>query len=492
MQATENNGKTASRQARRAIDGALSKDRGRLLALWSKWNAKPDDPALREGFVAKLQASVAERARRAAALPAASVDTTLPIAAHADEIVALIRAHQVVVVAGETGSGKTTQLPKLCLLAGRGAAGMVGCTQPRRIAARSVARRVAEELQVPVGGAVGFQVRFNDAVGEQTAIKFMTDGILLAEIQTDRWLSKYDTLIIDEAHERSLNIDFLLGYLKQLLPKRPDLKLIVTSATIDTARFAEHFGGAPVVGVEGRGFPVEMRYRPLGEPARAGGQLVRRTGERPATDGRAGRSEGGEVSPRMAAESLEGAGERTIVDGIVAACDEIMRDRGIGDTLIFLPGEREIRDAHQALEKRKYRHTEVLPLYARLSAKDQDRVFQPGPQRRIVLATNVAETSLTVPRIHYVIDPGVARVKRYSPRQKLDRLHIEDVSQASANQRAGRCGRIAPGACFRLYSEADFAARPEFTDPEIRRAALAGVILRMLSLGLGSIEDFPF
>nr|MBP6439641.1 DEAD/DEAH box helicase [Thermomonas sp.] len=276
MQATENNGKTASRQARRAIDGALSKDRGRLLALWSKWNAKPDDPALREGFAAKLQASVAERARRAAALPAASVDTTLPIAAHADEIVALIRAHQVVVVAGETGSGKTTQLPKLCLLAGRGAAGMVGCTQPRRIAARSVARRVAEELQVPVGGAVGFQVRFNDAVGEQTAIKFMTDGILLAEIQTDRWLSKYDTLIIDEAHERSLNIDFLLGYLKQLLPKRPDLKLIVTSATIDTARFAEHFGGAPVVGVEGRGFPVEMRYRPLGEPARAGGQLVRR------------------------------------------------------------------------------------------------------------------------------------------------------------------------------------------------------------------------
>ena len=492
MQATENNGKTASRQARRAIDGALSKDRGRLLALWSKWNAKPDDPALRVGFAAKLQASVAERARRAAALPAASVDTTLPIAAHADEIVALIRAHQVVVVAGETGSGKTTQLPKLCLLAGRGAAGMVGCTQPRRIAARSVARRVAEELQVPLGGAVGFQVRFNDAVGEQTAIKFMTDGILLAEIQTDRWLSKYDTLIIDEAHERSLNIDFLLGYLKQLLPKRPDLKLIVTSATIDTARFAEHFGGAPVVGVEGRGFPVEMRYRPLGEPARAGGQLVRRTGERPATDGRAGRSEGGEVSPRMAAESLEGAGERTIVDGIVAACDEIMRDRGIGDTLIFLPGEREIRDAHQALEKRKYRHTEVLPLYARLSAKDQDRVFQPGPQRRIVLATNVAETSLTVPRIHYVIDPGVARVKRYSPRQKLDRLHIEDVSQASANQRAGRCGRIAPGTCFRLYSEADYASRPEFTDPEIRRAALAGVILRMLSLGLGSIEDFPF
>jgi ATP-dependent helicase HrpA len=480
------------RQARRAIDGALTRDRGRLLGLWSKWNAKPGDAGLRDAFLGKLQASVAERERRAAALPAARVDETLPIAAHADEIVGLIRAHQVVVIAGETGSGKTTQLPKLCLLAGRGAAGMVGCTQPRRIAARSVARRVAEELQVPLGGAVGFQVRFNDAVSEQTAIKFMTDGILLAEIQTDRWLSKYDTLIIDEAHERSLNIDFLLGYLKQLLPKRPDLKLVVTSATIDTARFAAHFGGAPVVNVEGRGYPVEMRYRPLGEPARAGGQLVRRAGERPATDGRAGRSEGGEVSPRMAAESLEGAGQRTIADGIVAACDEIMRDKGIGDTLVFLPGEREIREAHQALERRKYRHTEVLPLYARLSAKDQDRVFHPGSQRRIVLATNVAETSLTVPRIHYVVDPGVARVKRYSPRQKLGRLHIEPVSQASANHRAGRCGRIAPGTCFRLYSEADFASRPAFTDPEIRRAALAGVILRMLALGLGSIESFPF
>jgi ATP-dependent helicase HrpA len=453
-------------QARRAIDGASTRDRGRLLGLWSKWNAKPGDPALREAFASKLQASVAERERRAANLPRAAVDETLPIAAHAGELVELIRRHQAVIVAGETGSGKTTQLPKLCLLAGRGAAGMVGCTQPRRIAARSVARRVAEELQVPLGGAVGYQVRFNDNVGEQTAIKFMTDGILLAEIQADRWLSKYDTIIVDEAHERSLNIDFLLGYLRQLLPKRPDLKLIVTSATIDTERFAAHFGDAPVVNVEGRGYPVEMRYRPL-------------------------EGEGEDILGARASEAARG-GERTILDGIVAACDEIMRDKGIGDTLIFLPGEREIRDAHQALEKRKYRHTEVLPLYARLSARDQDRVFHPGPQRRIVLATNVAETSLTVPRIHYVVDPGVARVKRYSPRQKLDRLHIEDVSQASANQRAGRCGRIAPGTCIRLYSEADFLARPEFTDPEIRRAALAGVILRMLSLGLGEIEKFPF
>ena len=460
-------------QARRAIDGASTRDRGRLLGLWAKWNAKPGDAALREAFASKLQASVAERERRAARLPAAKVDDSLPIGAEGERIAALIRSHQVVVVAGETGSGKTTQLPKICLLAGRGAAGMIGCTQPRRIAARSVARRVAEELQVQLGGAVGFQVRFNDAVSESTAIKFMTDGILLAEIQTDRWLSKYDTIIVDEAHERSLNIDFLLGYLKQLLPKRPDLKLIVTSATIDTERFAAHFGGAPVVNVEGRGYPVEMRYRPLGE-----------TGSESLSE--SDKSSGRIASPKSDSDPV------SMLDGIVAACDEIQRDKGIGDTLIFLPGEREIRDAHQALERRKYRHTEVLPLYARLSAKDQDRVFHPGSQRRIVLATNVAETSLTVPRIHYVVDPGVARVKRYSPRQKLDRLHIEAVSQASANQRAGRCGRIVPGTCIRLYSEADFLSRAAYTDPEIRRAALAGVILRMLSLGLGDIEAFPF
>ncbi len=391
-----------------------------------------------------------------AALARHPVDAGLPIAAEADRIVALIRAHQVVVVAGETGSGKTTQLPKLCLAAGRGVDGLVGCTQPRRLAARAVARRVAEELESPLGDAVGFQVRFSEQVGASTVVKFMTDGILLAEIQSDRLLSRYDTIIVDEAHERSLNIDFLLGYLKRLLPRRPDLKVIVTSATIDTARFSAHFGDAPVVAVEGRGFPVEVRYRPL-------------------------EGEGGEE------------GQRSLLDGIVAACDEILSERrGGGDALVFLPGEREIRDAHQALEKRGYRHAEVLPLYARLSARDQDRVFHPGPQRRIVLATNVAETSLTVPRIHYVVDPGVARVKRYSPRQKLDRLHVEPVSQASADQRKGRCGRIAPGTCIRLYSEADFESRPQYTDPEIRRAALAGVILRMLSLGLGAIEDFPF
>ncbi|SFL26375.1 ATP-dependent RNA helicase HrpA [Lysobacter sp. cf310] len=460
--ASATNASAALRQARRAIDGAMSRDRGRLHGLWSRWSGKPADAAARDAFAQALAVSVAQREARAAALPSAPVEASLPIAAEAERIVALIRAHPVVVIAGETGSGKTTQLPKLCLAAGRGAAGMIGCTQPRRIAARAVARRVAEELNTPVGGAVGYQVRFNENVGERTAIKFMTDGILLAEIQSDRWLSAYDTILIDEAHERSLNIDFLLGYLKQLLKKRPDLKLIVTSATIDTERFAAHFDNAPVVSVEGRGYPVSVRYRPLeGE------------GESETADGRV----------REARQ-----GERSVNDGIVAACDEITREDPRGDVLIFLSGEREIRDAHQALERRKYRETEVLPLYARLSVRDQDRVFNPGPKRRIVLATNVAETSLTVPRIRYVVDPGLARVKRYSPRGKLDRLHIEPVSQASADQRKGRCGRISEGTCYRLYSEADFESRPRYTDPEIRRAALAGVILRMLSLGLGSID----
>ncbi|MEO5963679.1 MAG: DEAD/DEAH box helicase, partial [Thermomonas sp.] len=309
MKPIEADAKTALTQARRAIDGALSRDRGRLLGLWSKWKARPDDTALGDAFALKLQASIAERERRAAMLPTAAVDPGLPIAASADHIVDLIRKHQVVVIAGETGSGKTTQLPKLCMQAGRGAAGMIGCTQPRRIAARSVARRVAEELQVQVGGLVGFQVRFNDAVSDATAIKFMTDGILLAEIQADRWLSKYDTIIIDEAHERSLNIDFLLGYLKRLLPRRPDLKLLVTSATIDTARFAAHFGDAPVVEVEGRGYPVEVRFRPL-EMERGSESLSTNKQE----------SDSDPLS---------------MLDGIVAACDEIQREKGIGDVLIF-------------------------------------------------------------------------------------------------------------------------------------------------------------
>ena len=447
--------RAALEQGRRALDRALSRDRGRLHGLWSRWQGKPADAGARQAFEQALNASIATRERRLSTVPAVTLDASLPIAREGDRIIELIRNHQVVVIAGETGSGKTTQLPKLCLAAGRGVAGMIGCTQPRRIAARAVARRVAEELKTELGRGVGFQVRFNDQVGEDTHVKFMTDGILLAEIASDRWLSAYDTIIVDEAHERSLNIDFLLGYLKQLLRKRRDLKVIVTSATIDTERFARHFDDAPVISVEGRTYPVEVRYRAL-------------------------EGEG------------EQAGERTVNEAIVGAVDEITRLDARGDVLVFLPGEREIRDAHQALERRKYRNTEVLPLYARLSNQDQDRVFNPGPNRRIVLATNVAETSLTVPRIRYVVDPGFARVKRYSPRNKLDRLHIEPISQASANQRKGRCGRVAEGICYRLYGEADFQARPEFTDPEIRRSSLAGVILRMLQLGLGRIEDFPF
>ncbi|MBP3974896.1 ATP-dependent RNA helicase HrpA [Pseudoxanthomonas spadix] len=468
--------------ARRAIDGALSRDRGRLHGLWARWKARPDDEQLRERFGQALQASVQAFEQRAASLPAITLDPSLPIAREGEQIVALIRSHQVVVIAGETGSGKTTQLPKLCLAAGRGVAGMIGCTQPRRIAARAVARRVAEELAVPMGGAVGYQVRFNDNLGQDTRIKFMTDGILLAEIASDRWLSNYDTIIVDEAHERSLNIDFLLGYLKQLLARRQDLKVIVTSATIDTARFAAHFSDAPVVSVEGRTYPVEVRYRPL-EPAPGTADSAFATAES---------EEFSESGASSGSQSPAPSPGLTTNEAIVAAVDEITGEDPRGDVLIFLPGEREIRDAHQALERRKYRHTEVLPLYARLSASDQDAVFNPGSQRRIVLATNVAETSLTVPRIRYVIDPGLARVKRYSPRQKLDRLHIEPISQASANQRMGRCGRVAAGVCIRLFSQADFQARPRYTDPEIRRSSLAGVILRMLQLGLGRIEDFPF
>ncbi len=469
MSAIETNLPNRLREARTAIDGAMSRDRGRLLGLLSRWQGKPD-AASEAAFRQLLERSCAQRQQRAARPIAITMDQALPIAREAEQISALIRAYQVVVIAGETGSGKTTQLPKLCLAAGRGSAGMIGCTQPRRIAARAVAARVAEELQTELGTVVGYQVRFTDKVGEDSRIKFMTDGILLAEIASDRWLSRYDTLIIDEAHERSLNIDFLLGYLKQLLRKRPDLKLIVTSATIDTERFSRHFGDAPVVSVEGRTYPVEVRYRPLEEGSKAAAE--------PAAGNR--RRDEADSDPM------------SVNEAIVAAVDEITRSDPRGDVLVFLPGEREIRDAHQALERRKYRETEVLPLYARLSAKDQDRVFNPGAKRRIVLTTNVAETSLTVPRIRYVIDPGLARVKRYSPRQKLDRLHIEPVSQASANQRKGRCGRVSEGVCYRLYAEANFQSRPEFTDPEIRRSSLAGVILRMLQLGLGKIDEFPF
>ncbi|HEV7489791.1 MAG TPA: ATP-dependent RNA helicase HrpA [Rhodanobacteraceae bacterium] len=438
---------------RDALDHVMARDFGRLLARWRRLASARPEPAARElaSLRADVETSASRRATRAQRVPEIRVDETLPIAAKADEIVRLIGAHQVVVLAGETGSGKTTQLPKLCLAAGRGVAGMIGCTQPRRIAARAVARRVASELGTQVGDLVGFQVRFTDQVSAASLIKFMTDGILLAETQSDAWLGAYDTIILDEAHERSLNIDFLLGYLKRLLAKRRDLKLIVTSATIDTARFAAHFADAPVVEVEGRAYPVDVRWRPPPE-----------------------------------------RGETSVAEQIIAAADELTAEDPRGDVLVFLPGEREIRDAHLALSRRKYRETEVLALYARLSAAEQDRVFKPGPQRRIVLATNVAETSLTVPRIRYVIDTGTARVKRYSQRNQLERLHIEPISQAAADQRKGRCGRVGPGVCFRLYGEDDYLERPRYTDPEILRASLAGVILRMLALNLGDVADFPF
>ncbi|WP_406452682.1 ATP-dependent RNA helicase HrpA [Streptomyces sp. NBC_00876] len=394
-------------------------------------------------------------ALRAGRMPALSYPEQLPVSQKKDEILEAIRDHQVVIVAGETGSGKTTQIPKICMELGRGVRGMIGHTQPRRIAARTVAERIAEELKTPLGEAVGWKVRFTDQVNQDaTFVKLMTDGILLAEIQTDRELLAYDTIIIDEAHERSLNIDFLLGYLARLLPKRPDLKVVITSATIDPERFARHFGEAPIVEVSGRTYPVEVRYRPL----------------------------------------LEEDSDDSDRDQITAICDAVdeLQSEGPGDVLVFLSGEREIRDTADALNKRNLRHTEVLPLYARLSHAEQHRVFQRHTGRRIVLATNVAETSLTVPGIKYVIDPGNARISRYSHRTKVQRLPIERISQASANQRKGRCGRTSDGICIRLYSEDDFLTRPEFTDPEILRTNLASVILQMTAAGLGDIEKFPF
>ncbi|MFE2028638.1 ATP-dependent RNA helicase HrpA [Streptomyces hygroscopicus] len=393
-------------------------------------------------------------ADRRAAVPAVTYPEELPVSQKKDAILEAVRDHQVVIVAGETGSGKTTQIPKICLELGRGVKGLIGHTQPRRIAARTVAERIAEELRSPLGESVGWKVRFTDQVSKDTHVKLMTDGILLAEIQTDRELRQYDTIIIDEAHERSLNIDFLLGYLARLLPRRPDLKVVITSATIDPERFSRHFGDAPIVEVSGRTYPVEVRYRPLLE-------------------------EGGEDSDR---------------DQITAICDAVdeLRAEGPGDILVFLSGEREIRDTADALNKKKLPATEVLPLYARLSHAEQHRVFQRHTGRRIVLATNVAETSLTVPGIRYVIDPGAARISRYSHRTKVQRLPIEPISQASANQRKGRCGRTSDGICIRLYSEEDFLTRPEFTDAEILRTNLASVILQMTAAGLGDIEKFPF
>ena len=411
-----------------------------------------------------IAASVAKVARRAAGRPAIAYPPDLPVSAERDRIAAAIRQHQVVIVCGETGSGKTTQIPKICLQLGRGTRGLIGHTQPRRIAARSVAARIADELGAELGTVVGYKVRFTDHTRPDAYIKLMTDGILLAETQGDRTLAAYDTIIIDEAHERSLNIDFLLGYLKQLLPQRPDLKVIVTSATLDAERFAAHFaadaGPAPVLEVSGRSYPVEVRYRPLGG----------------APD---------EVDDE---EELE--------EAIVAAAEDLWRESP-GDILVFLPGEREIRETSDLLAKsmarRPYaRAVEILPLYARLSAEQQQRVFSRSGGRRVVLATNVAETSLTVPGIRYVIDSGLARVKRYSLRNKVTQLQIEKIAQAAADQRAGRCGRIAAGVCVRLYDAEDFAARPKYTEPEILRSSLAAVILRMAALGLSAVDAFPF
>ncbi|MFF8280547.1 ATP-dependent RNA helicase HrpA [Streptomyces lateritius] len=416
-------------------------------------------PEAREAVLDEIAAEAGKAKERvdgrAARVPAITYPEQLPVSQKKDEILKAIRDHQVVIVAGETGSGKTTQIPKICLELGRGVRGMIGHTQPRRIAARTVAERVADELKTPLGEAVGWKVRFTDQVNpDATFVKLMTDGILLAEIQTDRELRAYDTIIIDEAHERSLNIDFLLGYLAQLLPKRPDLKVVITSATIDPERFSRHFGDAPIVEVSGRTYPVEVRYRPL----------------------------------------LEEDSEESDRDQITAICDAVdeLQAEGPGDILVFLSGEREIRDTADALIKKQLRSTEILPLYARLSHAEQHRVFQAHSGRRIVLATNVAETSLTVPGIKYVIDPGTARISRYSHRTKVQRLPIEPVSQASANQRKGRCGRTSDGICIRLYSEDDFVSRPEFTDAEILRTNLASVILQMTAAGLGEIEKFPF
>lgn len=407
-----------------------------------------------------IQAAADRLALVDAAVPQLTYPDSLPVSGRKDDIAAAIEENQVVIIAGETGSGKTTQIPKICLDIGRGRRGLIGHTQPRRIAARTVAERIASELDQDIGESVGYAIRFDDKVSDTTAVKLMTDGILLAEMQRDRFLNKYDTIIIDEAHERSLNIDFLLGYLKRILPKRPDLKVIITSATIDPESFAEHFAQpdgtpAPIIEVSGRTYPVEIRYRPL--EFEAGGKLV----------------------------------DQDPLDGLTEAIEELMAE-GDGDILCFFPGERDIRDAMEAIEAKKWKNVEVAPLFGRLSNQEQHRVFSNHRGRRIVLATNIAETSLTVPGIRYVVDTGTARISRYSTRTKVQRLPIEPISQASANQRSGRCGRVADGIAIRLYSEQDFQSRPEFTDPEILRTNLASVILQMVSLKLGDIEQFPF
>ncbi len=443
----------------------------------------------------KLQVSINRYQDRFTQLPKPEYPLELPVSSKKAEIAAAIQKHQVMIVCGETGSGKTTQLPKICLNLGRGVAGLIGHTQPRRIAARSVASRIAQELNSPLGQVVGYKVRFNDKLSESSYVKLMTDGILLAETQGDQFLNAYDTIIIDEAHERSLNIDFLLGYLKQLLPKRPDLKVIVTSATIDATRFSNHFVGAPIIEVSGRTYPVEIRYRPLGKAGFRSKEISQADNAQFDLDDDTifGIARKAKTEARWLEEDDE---EEAIEEAILDAADDLLR-QGDGDILVFLPGEREIRDVADHLRKyqgrsAKLKHIEVLPLFARLSIEDQQKIFKSHSSRRIVLATNVAETSLTVPGIKYVIDAGLARVNRYSPRAKVEQLQIEKISQAAAKQRAGRCGRVSNGICVRLYSEEDFNNRPEFTEPEILRSSLAAVILRMAALRLGDVAEFPF
>ncbi|NPA71706.1 MAG: ATP-dependent RNA helicase HrpA [Gammaproteobacteria bacterium] len=442
----------------------MVKDRFRLQQAFKKLNfstLSDSDPDWLS-WVHKMQASLDKAEARALTVPKIRYDEKLPVAAKKDELVQLVRDNQVIIIAGETGSGKTTQIPKICLEAGQGVKGRIGCTQPRRLAARSVSERIAEELGSPLGELVGYQVRFLDLVKPQSLIKVMTDGILLAEIHNDHFLSNYDTIIIDEAHERSINIDFLLGILKQLLPKRPDLKVIITSATIDTQRFAEHFTvngkKPPVVEVSGRTFPVELRYNPLSSYEDDAGNVI----------------------------------EQDINTGIADAIEELSKEDPFGDVLVFQVGERDIKETAEVLRKRNLKNTEIIPLYARLSMNDQQKIFKLSQKRRIILSTNVAETSLTVPGIKYVIDPGLVRISRYSVRNKVQRLPIEKISQASANQRKGRCGRVSNGICIRLYDEESFNSRPEFTDPEIHRTSLSSVILSMANLNLGDVKHFPF
>lgn len=445
--------------AKKALDHCLIRDRHSLKRKLNDLarSSAPSDEAM-QFLIQRIERSQAVVAQRQQAVTL-NFPSSLPVSEKRDDIIRLIREHQVVVIAGETGSGKTTQLPKMCIEAGLGVYGRIGHTQPRRLAARSVAQRIADEMQCELGTAVGYQVRFTDQSNDATRIKVMTDGILLAQTQRDRFLNDYDCIIIDEAHERSLNIDFLMGYLKQLLPKRPDLKVIITSATIDVERFSRHFNNAPVIEVSGRTFPVDVQYRPL-------------------------------------IRTSDDEEDRSMYEGVADALAELRQlDKSSGrpgDTLVFLPGEREIRECADYLRRQQLPATDILPLYARLSSADQQKIFKPHGGRRVVLSTNVAETSLTVPGIRYVIDTGVARISRYSYRTKVQRLPVEAISQASANQRAGRCGRTEPGVCIRLYEEQDFAARDEFTDPEIRRTNLAAVVLQMLHLKLGDIRHFPF